>query len=153
MKNIRLLSLIVLAAFVLSAVPSFAVSKEIVQLQTQVQALQDAMARMQQSFDERMGIMRNLVEGSTDKMNQVNASIQDLTKALNAQHNETGTRADQLSGQVQALHDSVDELKARMNKIAATLEAMQAAQQNLPSQAPAGGTPGAPGTPMQQQQQ
>lgn len=156
MKNIRLLSPIVLAAFVLSSVPSFAVSKEIVQLQTQVQALQDAMRQMQQSFDERMGIMRNLVEGSSDKMNQINASIQDLTKALNAQHNDAGARADQLSGQVQALHDSVDELKARLNKVAATLEAMQAAQQNLPSQAPTGanpGTPGGPGQPMQQQPQ
>ena len=153
MKNIRLLSVAVLATFVLSSVPSFAVSKEIVQLQTQVQALQDAMARMQQSFDERMGIMRNLVEGSTDKMNQINASIQDLTKALNAQHNDAGARADQLSGQVQALHDSVDELKARMNKISATLEAMQAAQQNLPAQTAPGMTPGtAPGMPMQQQQ-
>src|SRR6185369_11235692 len=89
MKNIRFkLSLVVLASLVLS-LPSFAVSKEIVQLQTQVQALQDAMARMQQSFDERMGIMRNLVEGSTDKMNQINATLQDLNKTLASQHNDS----------------------------------------------------------------
>ncbi|MGH9523607.1 MAG: tetratricopeptide repeat protein [Terriglobales bacterium] len=138
MKNFRFkTSLVVLAAFMLSSVPSFAVSKEIVQLQTQVQALQDAMARMQQSFDERMGIMRNLIETSTDKMNQINASLQDLNKTLASQHNDAGARADQLSGQVQSLHDSVDELKARLNNIAATLSAIQAAQQNIP---PAGQT-------------
>jgi len=156
MKNIRVkLSLFVVATLVLS-LPSFAVSKEIVQLQTQVQALQDAMARMQQAFDERMGVMRNLVEGSTDKMNQINASLQELNKSLAAQHNDSGARNDQLSGQVQALHDSVDELKARLNKVANTLEAMQATQSNLPpagATAPQGGQPGQPNmqTPPQQQ--
>jgi tol-pal system protein YbgF len=149
MKNIRFkLSLFAIATLFLS-LPSFAVSKEIVQLQTQVQALQDAMARMQQSFDERMGVMRNLVEGSTDKMNQVNQSLQDLQKALNANHNDAGARTDQLSGQVQALHDSVDELKARLNKIANTLDAMQAAQSNIPSQGAV--APGQPGQPVTQQ--
>ena len=134
MKNIRFkTSLVVLAALILTSVPSFAVSKEIVQLQTQVQALQDAMARMQQSFDERMGIMRNLIETSTDKMNQINSSLQDLQKTLASQHNDAGARADQLSTQVQSLHDSVDELKARLNNIASTLSAIQAAQQNIPA--------------------
>jgi hypothetical protein len=41
----------------LVATPAWGVSKEIIELQTQVQALQDQMARMQQSFDERMGVM------------------------------------------------------------------------------------------------
>ena len=44
------------------ATPAFAVSKEIIQLQTQVQDLADRMAKMQQSFDERMGVMQSLVE-------------------------------------------------------------------------------------------
>src|SRR3569832_2203645 len=147
MKNIRVkFSLLVVTTLVLS-LPSFAVSKEIVQLQTQVQALQDAMARMQQAFDERMGVMRNLVEGSTDKMNQINSSLQELNKNLASQHNDSGARADQLSGQVQALHDSVDELKARLNKVANTLAAMPAAQATLPpagASVPQGTQPGQP---------
>jgi tol-pal system protein YbgF len=147
MKNIRFkLSLFVLASLLLASLPSFAVSKEIVQLQTQVQALQDAMRQMQQAFDERMGVMRNLVEGNADKMNQINSSLQELQKSLNTQHNDAGARNDQLSGQVQALHDSVDELKARLNKIANTLEAMQGAQSNLPSGAAPVTQPGQPGT-------
>ncbi len=36
--------------------PAFAVSKEIIQLQTQVQTLSDQVARLQQSIDERMGV-------------------------------------------------------------------------------------------------
>ena len=153
MKNIRFSAPLLLLAFVIAmSTPSFAVSKEIVQLQTQVQALQDAMARMQQSFDERMGIMRNLIEGSTDKMNQINASLQDLQKGLNQQHTDVGARNDQLSGQIQSLNDSVDELKARLTKISNTLEAMQNSQNNLPSGATApGAQPGQPGAPPAQQ--
>ena len=50
MKTKRLLPLLA-ALMVWCALPAFGVSKEIIQLQTQVQALQDQMARMQQSFD------------------------------------------------------------------------------------------------------
>src|ERR671938_23069 len=46
----------------LAAAPAWAVNKEMVQLQTQVQQLQEQMTAMQRSFDERMGVMRNLVE-------------------------------------------------------------------------------------------
>src|SRR4051812_45126937 len=54
-----------------TATPALAVSKEIIQLQTQVQQLQDQMAQMKQSFDERMGVLQHLVEQSTDNMNKV----------------------------------------------------------------------------------
>ena len=41
-----------------------------VQLQTQVQQLQEQMTAMQRSFDERMGVMKNLVEQDTDAINK-----------------------------------------------------------------------------------
>src|SRR5512140_3925935 len=115
MKNIRLkFSFVVVAALLLSSVPSFAVSKEIVQLQTQVQALADQMARMQQSFDERMGVMRNLVEQSTDNVNKMAASVDAMQRNLQTQNGDTQQRIEQVSGQVQSMHDSLDELKARL---------------------------------------
>src|SRR5689334_6360110 len=125
---------IVLMLLSAASTPALAGTKEqLIQLQTQVQALQDQMARMQQSFDERMGVMRSLVEQSTDKMNQITASIADLQKGLNQQHTDSGARTDQLSGQMQALNDSLDEIKSRMAKITQQLEAMQNAQTNLPA--------------------
>jgi tol-pal system protein YbgF len=145
MKTLKFFAPLVLLAA--TALPAFPVSKEIVQLQTQVQALQDQMARMQQAFDERMGVMRNLIESSTDKMNQINAGLADLQRTLKQQQSDGGSRTDQISGQIQALNDSVDELKARMGKIANQLDAMQNAQTTLP----AGTTPGQP--PLQPAQQ
>src|SRR5579864_8105137 len=111
--SLRLIrSLLVVAFLALASLPGLAVSKEIVQLQTEVQALTDQMARMQQSFDERMGVMKNLVEQSTDNINKMTAAVDTLQKSLQQQNADTSTHVDQVSAQVQALHDSLDELKA-----------------------------------------
>jgi TolA-binding protein len=131
--------------------PAFATSKDMVQLQTQVQDLADRMARMQQSFDERMGVMRNLVEQSTDNVNKLAESVQTMQKGLQQQNGDSQTKLDQVSGQIQTLNDSVDELKARLAKASKQLDDMQAQQQNLPTSAPGqnapAATPGAGGPP------
>src|ERR671924_1326207 len=88
---------LLLALLVVPVSPAFAVAKEIVQLQTQVQALQDQMARMQQSFDERMGVMRNLVEQSTDNINRMGTAVDNLQKAVQQQAADTSGRVDQVS--------------------------------------------------------
>ena len=135
MRIQRLLTILVLLSSLWLATPSaWGVSREIVQLQTQVQALQDQMTHMQQSFDERMGVMKNLVEQSSDSMNKVAASLTDLQGTLQKQQTDSGTHVDQLSGQIQALNDTLDELKARLAKVSKQLEDMQAAQQNVAAQ-------------------
>ena len=117
--------------FAIATAPAWGVSKEMVQLQTQVQALQDQMSRMQQSFDERMGVMKNLMDQNTDGMNKVVASMTQLQTSLEKLQGDNGGKVDQLSGQIQALNDSLDELKARLNKVSKQLEDMQASQQSL----------------------
>ncbi|MCU1284591.1 MAG: Tetratricopeptide repeat protein [Acidobacteriales bacterium] len=132
-----------LLLFAAASSPAIAGTKEqLIQLQTQMQALQDQMARMQQSFDERMGVMRNLVEQTTDSVNKMNGAVSTLDKSVHQQSGESGGKVDQLSTQVQSLQDSVDELKGRLAKVSKQLEDMQAAQQNL-NAAPAAGAPAA----------
>jgi tol-pal system protein YbgF len=131
-----------------SASPAYGVDKEVIQLQTMVQSLQQQMARMQQSFDERMGVMQHLVEQSTDNINKVTAAIDKVNATVREQQQEAGGRNDQLSTQIQALHDSVDELKARLDKASTQLDAIKSAQTDLPSaQAAATGANGQPGAP------
>ena len=134
MRTQRLSTILVLLPLLWLATPAWGVSREIVQLQTQVQALQDQMTHMQQSFDERMGVMKNLVEQSTDSMNKVASSVTDLQGSLQKQQTDTGAHVDQISGQIQALNDTLDELKARLAKVSKQLEDMQAAQQNVAAQ-------------------
>ena len=132
--------LFVIIALACASLPAFAANKDMIQLQTQVQALQEQMARMQQSFDERMGVMKNLIEQSTDNINKMSSSVDTLNKSLQQQNADAAGRLDQVSSQVQSLHDSVDELKARMAKLNKQLDDMSAGQQNAnPNQPPPGG--------------
>jgi tol-pal system protein YbgF len=123
-----------LSAFWLGAAPAWGVSKDMVQLQTQVQQLQEQMTAMQRAFDERMGVMKNLVEQDTDAVNKVAAALTALQTTLQKQQTDGGTKTDQLSGQIQALNDTMDEIKVRLSKVTKQLEDMQAAQQSLAAQ-------------------
>src|SRR5580700_7568658 len=113
----------------LSVAPAFGANKEMVQLQTQVQQLQEQMTAMQRSFDERMGVMKNLVEQDTDAINKAAGAITALQGSLLKQQGDQGTHVDQLSGQIQSLNDTLDELKARLAKVSKQLEDMQSSQQ------------------------
>jgi tol-pal system protein YbgF len=115
----------------LAVSPAWGVSKDMVQLQTQVQQLQEAMTAMQRAFDERMGVMKNLVEQDTDAANKAVAAINALQATLQKQQADSGAKVDQVSGQIQALNDTMDELKVRLAKVTKQLEDMQAAQQSL----------------------
>ena len=123
-----------LSALSLGVAPAWGANKDMVQLQTQVQQLQEQMTAMQRSFDERMGVMKNLVEQNTDAVNKVAGALNGLQTTLQKQQNEGGSKTDQLSGQIQALNDTLDELKARLAKVSKQLEDMQAAQQSLGAQ-------------------
>ncbi|MBZ5522699.1 MAG: tetratricopeptide repeat protein [Acidobacteriia bacterium] len=140
-------ALLALAFFaVLMTQPASAGTKEqLIQLQTTVQILQDNMAKMQQSFDERMGVMKDLITQQTDNVNKMTTTIQNLQKTLQQQSNDSGGKVDQVQGQIQSLHDTVDELKARLVKVGKQLDDIQSAQQTInataaQTQPPGGGS-------------
>jgi len=126
--------LFVLALFTICIAPAYGANKDIVELQTQVTQLQQQMTQMKQSFDERMGIMRNLLEQNTDATNKVTTAINGLQASINKQQQDRSGQGDQLSGQIQALNDTMDELKVRLTKLSKQLEDMQAAQQSMAQQ-------------------
>src|SRR5208282_5553790 len=108
--------LALLSTLWLAVAPAWGASKEMIQLQTQVQQLQEQMTAMQRSFDERMGVMKNLVEQDTDAVNKVSTAVGALLSSLQKQQGDSAAHVDQLSGQIQSLNDTLDELKARLVK-------------------------------------
>jgi TolA-binding protein len=127
-----------------AATPAFAVNKDMVQLQTQVQTLQDSVARLQQSNDERMGVLKDLVQQTADNVNKMSVSVDAVTKALATQQDAQNAKIDQLSGQIQSLNDSLDEIKAQMAKLNKTMQDVQSQQQSINasvSTMPSGGSP------------
>jgi tol-pal system protein YbgF len=126
------ISVFLLLLFVLSLGlgPVSGANKDMVQLQTQVQQLQEQMTAMQRSFDERMGVMNNLVQQDTAASNKLVAAMTELQTTLSKQQGDAGSKTEQLSGQIQSLNDTLDELKARLAKVSKQLEDMQATQQS-----------------------
>lgn len=146
MMKRRIFSILLASACfaLLCAQPAAAGTKEqLIQLQTTVQMLQDNMARMQQSFDERMGVMKDLITQQTDNVNRMSTAIDNLQKTLGQQTGDAKASVDQVSGQVQSLHDAVDEVKAKLAQVSKTLDDMQSKLQNIPN--PAAPLPGTPG--------
>jgi tol-pal system protein YbgF len=125
-------------------VPAHATSKEIIELQTQVQQLLDMVQRLQSTLDTRLGVLQHLAEQTADDSNRMAATVNALQQKINAQGDALGGKLDTNSGQVQSLNDSVDELKSRIAKLDKSVQEMQTQIQNL--QAPPAGTlPAAPG--------
>ena len=140
-KTIGLTVATLLAAAALCATPAVAANKDMIQLQTQVQELQDAVARLQQSNDERMGVVQHLMQQNSDSVNKMSITVTAIQNQLQAQQN-SGSKIDQVSSQVQALNDALDEIKARLDGLQKTLQDVQNQQQSM-SASMQGGAAGA----------
>lgn len=145
--------LLAAAVFVLmlapAGVPAHAVSKEIIELQTQVQQLLDQVQRLQSTMDTRFGVLQNLAQQTADQATQMTGAVADLQKKLAAQNDAVNGKMDATSGQIQSLNDSVDELKTRVDKLNQSLQNLQTQLQNI--QSPAAGTmPAGAGAPPPQ---
>ncbi len=146
-KSIRLASVAILGGAMLFASPAFAANRDMVQLQTQVQQLQDAVARLQQTNDERMGVMKDLVQQSADAVNKMSSNMDDLKKQLLEQQNAQNNKLDQVSGQIQSMNDSIDEVKARIANLEKLLQNVQNQQQSLNAAMQSGPQAGGAGIP------
>jgi tol-pal system protein YbgF len=144
----RIAAAAVLSAALCSA-PAHAASKEIIELQTQVQQLLDMVQRLQSTVDARFGAMQHLVEQAADNSSQMMQTVNAMQQKINAQADATSGKLDTTSGQIQSLNDSVDELKSRIGKLDKSIQELQTQLQNIQNppptvspQNPAGAAPG-----------
>src|ERR1700757_367431 len=94
-----------------------AASKEMIQLQTQVQQLLDMVQRLQSTMDTRFAVLQNLAPQTADHATQMSSTVTTLQQKLNAQNESLSGKLDSNAGQVQSLNDSVDELKTHISKL------------------------------------
>jgi len=125
-------------------VRAHAVSKEMVQLQTQVQQLLDMVQRLQSTMDTRFAVLQNLAQQTADQATQMSATVNTLQRKLDTQNEALSGKLDTSSGQVQSLNDSVDELKTRIDKLQKSVQDLQSQLQNIQQQ-PQTGAPATPG--------
>jgi septal ring factor EnvC (AmiA/AmiB activator) len=140
MKTHLLMKTTALFVALAMSVPAYAgPNKEMLELQLQVQQL----LRMQQSIDEKLGVLQDRMNVLTQQVNEnlknLSASADKVDKALRQQVAVTDTCVDQVTGQAQPIHDSLTELRAQMAAISKQLN-MNATQQPTPQGNAQGGT-------------
>ena len=122
-------------------VRAHAVSKEMVQMQTQIQQLLDMVQRLQTTMDTKFAVLQNLAQQTADQATQMNGTVNALQQKLNTQVDGLNGKLDTSSGQVQSLNDSVDELKTRIAKLEKSIQDLQSQLQNVQPQGTAPGMP------------
>jgi chromosome segregation ATPase len=115
-------SVLVFLILMVPSVSAWSADRETVQLESQLEALQDQTTRMQQAFDERVGSMHSLNEKNADAINKVSTTLTRLHAALDREQVDYSNRMDRISGQIQGLNDTLDELKARLAKVSKQLQ-------------------------------
>ncbi len=151
MRNLFRISVVSICALGLVGAPgAFAANRDIIALQAQVQQMQEMLTSMQQTESERYASMHDLLQQTSANVAKVTAEVDTIQKASQDQQGAQGNSLQQLSGQMQSMNDSLDELRARLDKIDKNLNAMQSQQQSLAAGQPAPGQAISPaGEPMQ----
>jgi ABC-type transporter Mla subunit MlaD len=117
----------------LAIAPAYAASKEMIELQQQM----DTLLKQQQTIAESMGQLKDrmdkVVQQTTENMNRISATVDKMDKNMQLQTAGADSCADQVAGQVQPLHDALSELKANVDAINKQLATLNDERQPEPS--------------------
>lgn len=140
-------------AFVLNAQPGFGVSKEIIQMMTQLDNLQQEVESLQRTVDTQTAVLKTLVEQTSQNVNAMKATIARMEQAQQQSLANTNNQMDSMTSQIQQLSSSLDEAKGQIAKLSSQIAQTQKILQTIntpnpnapPSPNAAPGTQGAQG--------
>jgi len=146
----------VVMGLMLNPRPTGAVSKEIIQLQEDVSQLLQGQQAMRSTLDANNASMRTLVQQSLESVNALNQQMATLQKNVQEATANSSSKIDTMSTQTQGLSDNLQDVQARVGKVAAQINDMQSTLQSIdgrlaggiaPGGAAAGGAPSGSGAP------
>jgi len=139
-------------AFALSAQPGFGVSKEIIQMMTQLDNLQQEVESLQRTVDTQTAILKTLVEQTSQNVNAMKATIAKMAQAQQQSLANTNNQMDSMTNQIQQLSSSLDEAKGQIAKLSSQvaqtqkiLQTINTPNPNAPPSPNANAAPGAQG--------
>jgi tol-pal system protein YbgF len=131
-------------------------SKEIIELQRDVELLQDKLNTIQRTLDEKFAQLQTLLQVSSDTSKDTNSQLHDLGTSVSrsvgtqlAPLSTMNQRVEGVSEDVRALKDSLADVESRLDKLDAKLSDVQRTmqiQQNPPQAPPPSGVSDQPGT-------
>jgi tol-pal system protein YbgF len=126
--------------------PTGAVSKEIIQLQEDVSQLLQGQQTMRSTIDSNNASMRTLLQQSLDSVNALNQQMATLQKNVQEATANSSSKIDTMSTQAQGVSDNLQDVQARVGKVAAQINDMQSTLQSIDGRIAGGSAPGgAPG--------
>ena len=137
-----------LGGAILTPPPANAVSRDMIELQQQVQQLAQAQRDMRSALDANNATLKTLIQQSLDSINQLNNQMGVVQKAVQETQANTGSRIDTMSTQTQGLSDNMQDVQARVGKLSQQMNDVQSLLQGIDGKlsgsgsAPAGGGAG-----------
>ena len=116
---------------------AFGVSKEMLQVMRQLDALQQQVQNLQKTVEVQGAVLQKLVEQSTDNVNSMKLTVMELRKATEQSLAAQVARSDSVTTQIQALSEGLEETKARLAKLSEQLAQTQNIIQTLNAPPPA----------------
>ena len=135
----------VIAGSALAPPPAEAVSREIIELQQQVQQLLQSQRDMRSVMDTNSATLKTLVQQSLDSITQLNNQMGALQKTVQDVQAGSGSRIDTLATQTQGLSDNMQDVQARVGKLSQQLTDVQSLLQSIDSKISSGGSTGSAG--------
>jgi tol-pal system protein YbgF len=142
LKRHSLLTVLALGLTLTCGAPAGAVSREIIQIQQQLDTLQHAVESIEKTVDSQTAVLRTLIEQANDNVNAMKATIAELQRTNSQNLATSNSRFDTVTSQIQALSESLDEAKTRLSKLSDQMAQTQNIIQTLNPPQNAGGSPG-----------
>jgi tol-pal system protein YbgF len=120
-----------LGGAMLAPPPAGAISKEMIELQQQVQQLAQAQRDMRSAMDTQNATLKTLVQQSLDSVNQLNNKLGVVEKTVQEMQANTGSRIDTMTTQTQGLSDNMQDMQARVAKLSQQVTDMQSLLQTI----------------------
>ena len=139
----RVLGAILVAVLVVVFLPTpaYPVAKEIIRIEAAVARLEADMRDMRSTFHERMGMMRQLMEQTTDAINKLNVVTEQVQLSIKGSVAAQGSKVDSVTDSVQGLQDSLEDVKARLSKLSEQMSQVRNSVETLQTPTPGAGVP------------
>ena len=114
-----------------SPAPVGAVAKEMIELLTGVNQIQQSQRDMQSSLDTKFTVLKTLIDQQGEATSKLNVSIGALQKTMQDLQANSGAQLNSMTTQVQGVSDNMGELQQRLGKINSQLTDLQGTLQTL----------------------
>lgn len=129
------------AGSLLAPRPTGAVSKELVQLQEDVTQLLQGQQSMRSAIDANNASTHTLIQQSLDSVSAMNVQMSNLQKSVGEATANDSSKIDGMATQTQGVSDNLQDVQARVGKLAAQMNELQGTLQSIDGRLAGGASP------------